>query len=75
MRYVMQVLQTGQEINELDHSGFSTTTRTLHVANLGGRKYILQVSPTTIRLLEGGVYIEACVNVYIYSWSYLCVLT
>ncbi|PVD20429.1 hypothetical protein C0Q70_18584 [Pomacea canaliculata] len=47
------VLQTGQEINELDHSGFSTTTRTLHVANLGGRKYILQVSPTTIRLLEG----------------------
>lgn len=47
------VLQTGQEMNELDHSGFSTTTRTLCVVNLGGQKYILQVSPCTIRLLEG----------------------
>ncbi|KAK7115084.1 hypothetical protein V1264_001025 [Littorina saxatilis] len=47
------ILQTGQEINELDHSGFSTTTRTLCVANLGGRKYVLQVSPSTIHLLEG----------------------
>ncbi|KAK7505375.1 hypothetical protein BaRGS_00003537 [Batillaria attramentaria] len=47
------ILQTGQEINELDHSGFSTTTRTLCVANLDGHKYILQVSPSTIRLLEG----------------------
>ncbi|KAL8570429.1 hypothetical protein ACOMHN_034464 [Nucella lapillus] len=47
------ILQTGQEINELDHSGFSTTSRTLCVANLGGQKYVLQVSPSTIRLLEG----------------------
>ncbi|XP_005092153.1 cleavage and polyadenylation specificity factor subunit 1 [Aplysia californica] len=47
------VLQTGSEINELDHSGFSTQTATVFVGNIGENRYILQVSPTAMRLLEG----------------------
>ena len=50
----LQVLQTGQEIMELDHSGFSTQTATVYAGNIGGEKYILQVSDTGIRLLQGG---------------------
>jgi hypothetical protein len=30
------VLQTGQEINELDSSGFATTQTTVFAGNLGG---------------------------------------
>lgn len=49
-----QVLQTGQEIMELDHSGFSTQTATIYAGNIGDNKYIIQVSPSGVRLLEGG---------------------
>ena len=38
-----QVLQTGQEIMELDHCGFNTQSATICVGNLAGSKYILQV--------------------------------
>lgn len=47
------ILQTGQEINELDHSGFSTQASTIFAGNLGDNKYILQVSPMGVRLLSG----------------------
>ncbi|KAK3787111.1 hypothetical protein RRG08_030274 [Elysia crispata] len=47
------VLQTGSEINELDNSGFSTQSSTVFVGNLGNCRYILQVSPSSMRLLEG----------------------
>nr|KAI8762317.1 cleavage and polyadenylation specificity factor subunit 1 [Biomphalaria glabrata] len=47
------VLQTGKEINELDHSGFSTQTSTVYVDNIGDKQYILQVTPASMRLLEG----------------------
>ncbi|KAH9502918.1 Cleavage and polyadenylation specificity factor subunit 1 [Bulinus truncatus] len=47
------VLQTGKEINELDHSGFSTQTSTVYVGNIGEKQYILQVTPASMRLLEG----------------------
>ena len=47
------VLQTGQEINELDQSGFSSQTSTIFVGNLGSNQYILQVSPNGVRLLDG----------------------
>ena len=50
----MQILQTGQEIMELDHSGFQTSTATVHAANLGDNKYILQVTPHTVSLMDGG---------------------
>ncbi|CAG5135896.1 unnamed protein product, partial [Candidula unifasciata] len=47
------VLQTGSEINELDHSGFSTQTSTVYVGNIGNKRYILQVCPASMRLLKG----------------------
>ncbi|XP_071082054.1 cleavage and polyadenylation specificity factor subunit 1-like [Haliotis cracherodii] len=46
------VLKTGQEIMELDHSGFSTEAATVYAGNIGAN-YILQVCPKAIRLLEG----------------------
>lgn len=47
------VLQTGQEIQELDHSGFSTQTATIYAGNVGDGRYILQVSSGGVRLLDG----------------------
>ncbi|CAH1269285.1 CPSF1 [Branchiostoma lanceolatum] len=47
------VLQTGKEIMELDHSGFSTQGPTVYAGNIGSNKYIIQVSPYGIRLLQG----------------------
>ena len=38
------VLQTGQEIAELDSSGFATQTPTVCAGNLGGGNYIVQVN-------------------------------
>jgi cleavage and polyadenylation specificity factor subunit 1 len=37
------ILQTGQEINELDQSGFYTEGPTVFTGNLCGTKYIAQV--------------------------------
>ena len=51
-----QILQTGQEIQELDHSGFSTQTATVFAGNVGDGRYILQVSSGGVRLLDGGMY-------------------
>lgn len=45
------VLQTGQEINELDSSGFATRECTVFVCNMN--KYILQVLKYSVRLLSG----------------------
>ncbi|KAH8019544.1 hypothetical protein HPB51_019971 [Rhipicephalus microplus] len=36
------ILQTDQEINELDHSGFSTQNPTVFAGNLGDGRYVLQ---------------------------------
>uniref|UniRef100_A0A671SVN1 Cleavage and polyadenylation specificity factor subunit 1 n=1 Tax=Sinocyclocheilus anshuiensis TaxID=1608454 RepID=A0A671SVN1_9TELE len=47
------ILQTGQEIMELDTSGFATQGPTVYAGNIGDNKYIIQVSPVGIRLLEG----------------------
>lgn len=47
------VLQTGQEINELDQSGFSTEGPTVFCGNLGDNQWIIQVGPKSIRLLDG----------------------
>ena len=41
--FVLQVLQTGQEITELDSSGFVTSSPTVFASNIGEKKYILQV--------------------------------
>ncbi|KAM6289042.1 LOW QUALITY PROTEIN: cleavage and polyadenylation specificity factor subunit 1, partial [Aegotheles albertisi] len=47
------ILQTGQEIMELDTSGFATQGPTVGAGNIGDNRYIVQVSPLGIRLLEG----------------------
>lgn len=39
---------------ELDTSGFATQGPTVFAGNIGENKYIIQVSPMGIRLLEGG---------------------
>lgn len=38
------VLQTGQEITELDSSGFATQAPTIYACNIAQNKYIIQVS-------------------------------
>ena len=40
---------------ELDTSGFATQGPTVFAGNIGDNKYIIQVSPMGIRLLEGGM--------------------
>uniref|UniRef100_A0A3P9PR20 Cleavage and polyadenylation specificity factor subunit 1 n=1 Tax=Poecilia reticulata TaxID=8081 RepID=A0A3P9PR20_POERE len=47
------ILQTGQEIMELDTSGFATQGPTVFAGNIGDDQYIIQVSPMGLRLLEG----------------------
>ncbi|KAK4873313.1 hypothetical protein RN001_015342 [Aquatica leii] len=47
------ILQTGHEINEIDNTGFSTQGPTVYAANLGGNKYIVQVTTMGVRLLYG----------------------
>lgn len=39
---------------ELDTSGFATQGPTVFAGNIGDGRYIVQVSPLGIRLLEGG---------------------
>ena len=51
-RDTSMVLQTGQEINELDSSGFCTTQPTVFAGNIGGSKFIVQVTPDCVLLLE-----------------------
>ncbi|MBN3295375.1 CPSF1 factor, partial [Amia calva] len=52
------ILQTGQEIMELDTSGFATQGPTVYAGNIGDNKYIVQVSPMGIRLLEGVIQLH-----------------
>lgn len=46
------VLQTGQEINELDNSGFYTSGPTVYAGNLGNNTFIVQVTQDSVRLLR-----------------------
>ena len=52
------VLQTTQDINELDQSGFFTDGPTIYCGNLGDNKCIIQVGPKVIVLLEGSNQIQ-----------------
>lgn len=65
-------------MNELDHSGFSTQTTTIFAGNIGGDRYIVQVSDTSLRLLEGGecqmqnyfkllLFVECFLYMYMYK--------
>eukprot|EP00092_Neocalanus_flemingeri_P020040 GFUD01021700.1.p1 GENE.GFUD01021700.1~~GFUD01021700.1.p1 ORF type:complete len:1406 (+),score=514.90 GFUD01021700.1:53-4270(+) len=46
------ILQTGQEINELDSSGFYTTGPTVFSGNLGSNQFIVQVTHDSVLLLK-----------------------
>lgn len=46
---------------ELDTSGFATQGPTVYAGNIGDNKYIIQVSPMGIRLLEGGKGTHQCI--------------
>ncbi|XP_055533699.1 cleavage and polyadenylation specificity factor subunit 1 [Wyeomyia smithii] len=47
------ILQTGEEINEIENTGFATNVPTIHVENIGGNRFIVQVTTKSIRLLQG----------------------
>lgn len=47
------VLQTGQEINEIENTGFCNNLPTIFVGNVGNNRYIVQVTISSIRLLQG----------------------
>lgn len=51
--FVLKVLQTGEEINEVDNSGFITQSPTIYAGNLGNNRYIVQITTTSIRLIKG----------------------
>lgn len=47
------ILQTGDEINEIENTGFCANQRTIFVGNVGANRYIVQVLSNSIRLLQG----------------------
>jgi cleavage and polyadenylation specificity factor subunit 1 len=47
------VLQTGEEINEIEKTGFATNLPTIFVGNVGVNRFIIQVTVKSIRLLQG----------------------
>ncbi|KAI8433047.1 hypothetical protein MSG28_013907 [Choristoneura fumiferana] len=53
------ILQTGQEINEVDSSGFMTGAPTVFAGNLGNCKFMVQVTTTAIRLIKNGVQLQS----------------
>lgn len=57
------MLQTGQEITELDSSGFVTSSPTVFAGNIGEKKYILQVSNNVCLFVRVCVCVCTCVRV------------
>lgn len=55
---LLQILQTGQEINELDQSGFNTLGPTIYAGNLGSNKYIIQVSTCNVIVHVRHLYVK-----------------
>ncbi|XP_028164475.1 cleavage and polyadenylation specificity factor subunit 1-like [Ostrinia furnacalis] len=53
------ILQTGQEINEVDNSGFMTGSPTVFAGNLGHNRFMVQVTTTAIRLIKNGTNIQS----------------
>ncbi|XP_049318035.1 cleavage and polyadenylation specificity factor subunit 1 [Bactrocera dorsalis] len=47
------VLQTGDEINEIENTGFSCQQPTIFVGNLGQNRFIIQATTRNVRLLQG----------------------
>ncbi|KAJ0171666.1 hypothetical protein K1T71_012429 [Dendrolimus kikuchii] len=53
------ILQTGQEINEVDNSGFLSGSPTIFAGNLGNNKFMVQVTISSIRLVKNGVQVQS----------------
>ncbi|XP_030026309.2 cleavage and polyadenylation specificity factor subunit 1 [Manduca sexta] len=74
------VLQTGQEINEVDNSGFMTSAPTVFAGNLGTSKFMVQVTTVAIRLIKNGVQIQSIQLEWTAQYAstadpYLCVVS
>ncbi|CAH0697287.1 unnamed protein product [Spodoptera exigua] len=74
------VLQTGQEINEVDNSEFMTGSPTIFAGNLGNNKFMVQVTTTAIRLVKGGSQLQTIQLEWTAAYAgaadpYLCVLS
>jgi len=71
------VLQTTDDISELDQSGFNTETRTVFAGNIGDN-YTVQVTAKGIRLLLGGESLQPVLSYQpisselIYVYLHLC---
>lgn len=52
------MLQTGQEINEIDNTGFSTHQPTVYAGNLGNNRFVVQVTTISVKLLQGAVQLQ-----------------
>lgn len=52
------MLQTGDEINEIENTGFCNSQSTIFVGNLGNNRYIAQVLSNSIRLLKGTTLLQ-----------------
>ncbi|KAL1516840.1 hypothetical protein ABEB36_000686 [Hypothenemus hampei] len=52
------VLQTGQEINEIDNTGFTTHQSTVFAGNLGNNRFEVQVTTSSVKLLQGAVQLQ-----------------
>lgn len=77
-----QILQTGDEINEIENTGFCNNQTTIYVGNLGNNRYIAQVLTKNIRLLQGTrllqniqIDIESPLNSVSVVDPYVCVKT
>ncbi|KAM3957206.1 cleavage and polyadenylation specificity factor subunit 1 [Aphomia sociella] len=74
------ILQTGEEINEVDNSGFMTSAPTIFAGNLGNNKYMVQVTTTAIRLISNGVQLQSLQLEWTGSYAaaadpYVCVVS
>ncbi|XP_030379991.1 cleavage and polyadenylation specificity factor subunit 1 isoform X2 [Scaptodrosophila lebanonensis] len=47
------ILQTGNEINEIENTGFTVNQPTIFVGNIGQSRFIVQVTSRQVRLLQG----------------------
>lgn len=67
------ILQTGEEINEIENTGFSTNLPTIFVGNVGNNRYIVQVTTKHLRLLQGKtlnqVKNNVCFNTFFLIYS------
>lgn len=59
-QYSSMILETGNEISEVvDKNGFCGHSTTIFAGNLGSNRYIVQVTPISVKLLQGTELIQS----------------